>query len=141
MTSNDSTHAAQAAELLVPVSAGELLDKIAILRIKEARLSSEAKLVNVRRELAALEREADRAIVRSSLGSLEADLRRVNEALWDIEEEIRGHEARALFDSRFVQLARSVYVTNDERARIKRVINEAVSSLFVEEKSYDESSR
>ncbi len=128
-------------ELLVPVSAGELLDKIAILRIKEARMSSEAKLVNVRRELVALEREASRAIARDSLGTLEADLRRVNEALWDIEEEIRVHEARGVFDERFVQLARSVYVTNDERARIKRAVNEAVGSLHVEEKSYDEGSR
>ncbi len=124
-------------EISVPVSFGELLDKIAILQIKSERMTDEAKLANVRRELTALETAwmahpaAGHDIVR-----LRAELKAVNERLWDIEDEIRVQEKATAFGDAFVQLARSVYLENDERARIKKEINLALGSAYVEEKSY-----
>lgn len=125
------------AELLVPVSYGELLDKIAILQIKSERIGDAAKLGNVRRELAALERTwmAHPAAV-EDVARLRADLKAVNERLWDIEDAIRDKERAKAFDDEFVRLARSVYFENDARARIKREINAALGSDYVEEKSY-----
>lgn len=126
-------------EILVPVSFGELLDKIAILQIKSERMKDEAKLANVRKELAALERTwmahpaAGRDIVR-----LRAELKAVNERLWEIEDDIRVKEKRQEFDADFVRLARAVYFENDERARIKKDINLALGSSYVEEKSYED---
>lgn len=126
-----------APEILAPVSAGELLDKIAILRIKAARIADAAKLANVRRELGALEAVAAAAVPpRPGLPALEAELRAVNEALWDVEDDIREHDARGDFGPAFVRLARAVYATNDRRAAIKRAINDLTGSALVEEKSY-----
>jgi hypothetical protein len=124
-------------DILVPISPGELIDKITILRIKAARMSDAQKLTNVRHELALLERtwrESGAAIAR--VVDDEAALERVNAALWDIEDEIRDKERARAFDARFVELARAVYVTNDERAAIKKRINVALGSTLVEEKSY-----
>lgn len=124
-------------EILVPVSFGELLDKIAILQIKSERMQDAAKLANVRNELSALETSwmahlaAGHDIVR-----LRAELKAVNERLWVIEDDIRLKEQAQSFDDAFVQLARSVYIENDERARIKKEINLALGSSYVEEKSY-----
>lgn len=121
----------------VPVSAGELLDKIAILRIKAERIADPARLANVRRELAALEEVAAEAIPPDpALEPLLEALRAVNESLWDIEDAIRACEAAGDFGPGFVALARSVYQQNDRRAAIKRAINEATGSPLVEEKSY-----
>lgn len=121
--------------VLVPVSVGELLDKIAILRIKAARIADPAKLANVTRELAAL--EAARAVPDSpALAAVEADLRRVNEALWDIEDDIRARDAAGDFGAAFVALAQAVYRTNDRRAALKREVNRLTGSALVEEKSY-----
>lgn len=126
-------------EILVPVSFGELLDKIAILQIKSERMTDEAKLANVRNELSALEKTwmahpaAGHDIVR-----LRAELKAVNERLWVIEDDIRFKERDQAFDQGFIQLARSVYFENDERARIKREINVALGSAYVEEKSYQD---
>ncbi len=126
-------------EILVPVSFGELLDKIAILQIKSERISDEAKLANVRKELSALEQTwmahpaAGNDIVR-----LRADLKAVNERLWVIEDDIRVKEKAQAFDEAFIKLARSVYFENDERARIKKEINVALGSSYVEEKSYQD---
>lgn len=126
-------------EILVPVSFGELLDKIAILQIKSERISDEAKLANVRNELSALEKTwmahpaAGHEIVR-----LRAELKEVNERLWVIEDDIRLKERAREFDEQFIRLARSVYFENDERARIKREINVALGSAYVEEKSYQD---
>ncbi|XHH30457.1 DUF6165 family protein [Xanthomonas euroxanthea] len=125
-------------EILVPVSFGELLDKIAILQIKSERMRDPAKLANVRSELSALETSwmahpaAGHDIVR-----LRAALKAVNERLWVIEDDIRLKEQAQSFDDGFVQLARSVYIENDERARIKE-INLALGSSYVEEKSYQD---
>ncbi|NIK50963.1 DUF6165 family protein [Xanthomonas arboricola] len=126
-------------EILVPVSFGELLDKIAILQIKSERMSDPVKLANVRSELSALETSwmthpaAGHDIVR-----LRAALKAVNERLWVIEDDIRLKEQAQTFDDGFVQLARSVYIENDERARIKKEINLALGSSYVEEKSYQD---
>jgi hypothetical protein len=124
-------------DILVPISPGELLDKITILRIKAARMSDPAKVANVRHELGLLEktwRESGAAAV--NLGVEEASLTRVNEALWIIEDDIRDEERAGRFGERFVELARAVYVTNDERAAIKKRINQLLGSTIVEEKSY-----
>jgi len=126
-------------EISVPVSFGELLDKIAILQIKSERMSDPDKLANVRNELAALENTwmvhpaAGHDIVR-----LRADLKAVNERLWVIEDDIRIKEKAQSFDDGFIQLARSVYFENDTRARIKKDINLALGSSYVEEKSYED---
>lgn len=124
-------------DILVPISPGELLDKITILRIKSARMSDPQKLANVRRELELLEqtwKESGAAAV--DLGTAEADLTRVNEKLWDIEDEIRDEERAKRFSGKFIELARSVYFTNDERAAIKKRVNLLLGSTIVEEKSY-----
>jgi hypothetical protein len=132
-------------DILVPLSAGELLDKITILRIKSHRMQDAAKLANVRRELTALEETCERSLGArpDGLGSRHAALadefaalEKVNAALWDIEDRIRDHEAARRFDAGFIELARAVYLRNDERAAIKRRINLALGSALVEEKSY-----
>ncbi len=124
-------------DILVPISPGELLDKITILRIKSARMTDETKLRNVRVELDALEqtwRESGAAV--PAVVADEAALQKVNEELWDIEDRIRDKERAGEFDAVFIELARSVYVTNDERARFKKNINMTLGSRLVEEKSY-----
>jgi len=126
-------------EILVPVSFGELLDKIAILRIKSERIADPAKLANVRRELQALESTwASNPASRTDVAALEQALRAVNERLWDIEDDIRIKESRQEFDAEFIRLARAVYFENDERARVKRELNLALGSAYVEEKSYQD---
>ena len=124
-------------DILVPISPGELLDKITILRIKSSRMTDETKLRNVRVELEALEqtwRESGAAI--PAVAADEAALQKVNEELWDIEDRIRDKERAGEFDAVFIELARAVYVTNDERARFKKNINTPLGSRLVEEKSY-----
>ena len=123
--------------LLVPISVGELLDKISILEIKAEALSDPAKQANVRRELAALEAVRGREIAAlPELAALYGELKSANQALWRIEDEIRECERDGQFDQRFIELARSVYRTNDRRAVVKRRINELTGSELVEEKSY-----
>lgn len=124
-------------EISVPVSPGELLDKITILRIKLARINDAAKLANVRRELAMLEEVWQRsAHAKRDTAAAVAALQAVNERLWDIEDRIRDKERAASFDAGFIELARAVYVENDERAAIKKRINLTLGSTIVEEKSY-----
>jgi hypothetical protein len=118
--------------LTIPASIGETLDKISILSIKSDRITDGRKLSNVHTELAQLVSAA----CDHRYPELEAELRSVNEALWDIEDRIRVKERLQEFDDEFVQLARSVYVTNDKRAEIKRRINELSGSALIEEKSY-----
>ena len=126
-------------EILVPVSFGELLDKIAILQIKSERMSDAAKLANVRNELAALDTTwAAHPASQQDISGLRADLKAVNERLWVIEDDIRLQEKAQAFDAEFVRLARSVYFENDVRARIKKDINLALGSSYVEEKSYQD---
>jgi hypothetical protein len=126
-------------EIRVPISPGELLDKITILRIKSTRMSDPQKIANVRMELQALE-ETWRGSPYARSG-IEADvnaLLEVNERLWVIEDDIRDKERAQAFDAEFIRLARAVYFENDERAAIKRRINSKLGSSIVEEKSYAE---
>ncbi len=124
-------------DILVPLSPGEMLDKITILRIKAARMSDPVKVANVKHELALLEKTwRDSGAATVDIGDEEANLTRVNEKLWVIEDEIRDEERAKRFGEKFIELARSVYVENDERAAIKKRINTAMGSTIVEEKSY-----
>ncbi len=126
-------------EILVPVSFGELLDKIAILQIKSERMSDAAKLANVRNELNALETTwAAHPAAAQDIAGLRADLKAVNERLWVIEDDIRVKEKAQAFDDEFIHLARAVYFENDTRARVKKDINLALGSAYVEEKSYQD---
>ena len=124
-------------DLHVPVSAGELLDKITILRIKSQRIRDADKLANVRLELELLQRTwATLGGATATVAADEQALQAVNEQLWDIEDRIRDKEAARSFDQDFIELARAVYHRNDERAAIKKRINVALGSRIVEEKSY-----
>jgi len=121
----------------IPVSAGELVDKITILEIKAERITDAAKNANVRRELAALDAVlAPLMREQPALAELKSALREINEALWRIEDDIRDCERRKDFGARFIELARAVYRTNDRRAAAKREIDTLVGSELVEEKSY-----
>lgn len=120
----------------VPVSWGELVDKITILEIKERRLHMPEAVANVRQELKALASAAAGALDHPDLAALRAELRSINEALWDIEDRIRAQEAARCFDQAFIELARSVYIHNDRRADLKRRINILMKSAIVEEKQY-----
>jgi hypothetical protein len=123
----------------VPVSFGELIDKITILEIKAERIGDAAKVANVRTELDMLNATwATHAASATDIGDERARLRAVNEALWEIEDRIRVKEKAKAFDADFIELARSVYVRNDERAAVKREINAKLGSTLVEEKSYQD---
>jgi len=126
-------------DIRVSVSAGECLDKITILEIKAAQIKDEAKLVNINHELKILQGICAETLPKEIDISAEmAELKSVNEALWKIEDDIRDKEFAGEFDQRFIELARSVYVTNDKRAALKRVLNEKLGSELVEEKSYSD---
>jgi hypothetical protein len=126
-------------EISVPVSPGELLDKITILRIKSSRMRDAGKLANVRVELKVLEDTWNSsAYAKSDIAADVAALLEVNERLWVIEDDIRDKERAQAFDLEFIRLARAVYFENDERAAIKRRINLKLGSSIVEEKSYAE---
>ena len=122
----------------IEIAPGELIDKITILEIKSERIDDPAKLANVRLELGTLAASRDAALPASEdLAALTAELKTVNEALWDIEDDIRDFERRGDFGDGFIGLARSVYMTNDRRADLKRRINDLLGSHLVEEKSYN----
>ncbi|HET9388739.1 MAG TPA: DUF6165 family protein [Steroidobacteraceae bacterium] len=124
-------------DVLVPVSPGELLDKITILRIKAVRITDPAKVANIRLELGLLEeRWRDSGCAQIAAAADERALHEVNERLWDIEDRIRAKEAVQTFDREFIDLARAVYLANDERAAIKKRVNVQLGSRIVEEKSY-----
>jgi len=124
-------------DLLVPISPGELLDKITILRIKAARITDPSKMANVRLELGLLEKTWQQSGCAGACPQAdERALHAVNERLWDIEDRIRDKELVKTFDREFIELARAVYVSNDERAAIKKRINLQLGSRIVEEKSY-----
>jgi len=126
-------------DILVPVSPGELLDKVTILRLKSARIADPAKLANIRHELSALEAVVARQVPQDPrLDRMVEELFAVNAALWTIEDDIRACDAAGDFGPAFVALARSVYQQNDRRAAIKKRINLHLGSAIVEEKSYHE---
>ena len=127
--------------LKIPISWGELLDKLSILHIKQERVKDGGKLININREFKELSDIRDAHSFNhkqmSELNELADELRSVNDALWDIEDDIRACERADDFGSRFVELARSVYKTNDRRAELKYRINMLLYSELVEEKSYE----
>ncbi len=126
-------------EIQIPISPGELLDKITILQIKAERIGDPVKVANVKTELDMLSKiwnetvEADAEIT-----ALTAELKSINEALWEIEDDIRDEERNKRFGERFIELARAVYVTNDDRANAKKKVNLHLNSTIVEEKSYQD---
>ena len=123
----------------VPVSPGEVLDKITILEIKSERMEDPEKVANVRVELKLLQDTwaaniTDDEVIRD----LHAQLKEINEALWEIEDDIRDKERVKEFDERFVELARAVYFTNDRRSEVKKKLNLHLGSQIIEEKSYQD---
>ena len=128
------------AAILIPVAAGELFDKKTILQIKRERIGSPEQRANVERELALLadiaERIASSSARRGELDALEAQLRGINEQLWDLENTVRACERESRFDEAFVRSARSIYAGNDRRAAVKRQINLLLGSQLIEEKSH-----
>jgi transcriptional regulator of nitric oxide reductase len=123
----------------VPVSPGEVLDKITILEIKSERMSDPEKVANVRVELALLQETWNENIRDTDvIQGLHAQLKEINEALWEIEDDIRDKERAKEFDERFIELARAVYVTNDRRSEVKKELNLHLGSEIVEEKSYQD---
>jgi hypothetical protein len=126
-------------QIFTEIGSGELIDKITILEIKSERIADEAKLVNVRTELKVLSATRDEALQNiDGLEALSVELRQVNEALWEIEDDIRACEAVGDFGQKFIDLARAVYVTNDKRAALKKQINLLTGANIIEEKSYTE---
>lgn len=124
-------------DIHVPISPGELIDKITILQIKSERMTDATKVANVRTELNLLESTwRDSAHAATDIAAQWAELKRINEKLWVIEDDIRDKERAGAFDKEFIELARAVYFTNDERAAVKREINTRLGSRIVEEKSY-----
>lgn len=121
---------------VVPVSWGELLDKIAILEIKAERLTDAGARANVEAERAALSSVELPPDADALLGSLAFYLRATNRKIWDLENVVRGNEAQKKFDNTFIEACRAIYQNNDERARIKRAINTALESELTEEKEY-----
>jgi hypothetical protein len=123
----------------VPVSYGELIDKITILEIKSKQITDAAKVANVRTELDLLNATwANHAASHTDIVDERARLLAVNESLWDIEDRIRLKEKAQAFDAEFIELARAVYFENDVRAAVKREINLKLGSQLVEEKSYQD---
>lgn len=123
-----------------PISIGEAYDKITILRIKRRMIDNPQKLENIVRELTALERSVEQHVgtLSRDVEQLVDKLQSINESLWNVEDEIRECERMQDFGAKFIALARAVYVTNDERAEVKKFLNVALGSAFVEEKSYQE---
>jgi hypothetical protein len=126
-------------EILIPISPGELLDKITILQIKSERIADAAKVANVQTELGMLEKVWRETVNDDEqIRALTSELKSINEALWEIEDDIRDEERNRRFGERFIELARAVYVTNDERANAKKKVNLHLNSSIVEEKSYQD---
>ena len=125
--------------ITVPVSVGEVIDKVTILEIKSNRIADTDKLRNIATELDALRPLVSGGVFdNDEVVALTDALRAVNGELWDIEDDIRAEEAAGRFGDRFIELARAVYVTNDRRAELKKKINLATGSELVEEKSYED---
>ena len=126
-------------DILVPISPGELLDKITILQIKSERMSEPEKVANVQIELDALSAVWKKSVSEdSTITEIHNELKSINETLWDIEDDIRDEERAKNFGEKFIELARSVYVTNDLRAEAKKKLNLYLGSTIVEEKSYQD---
>ena len=121
-----------------PISLGELVDKISILMIKKKNISDSIKIQYVNKELEFLQKTLKKYISEDEINDFLLKLVNINSKLWDIEDDIRECERKKLFDQTFIYLARSVYFTNDERAKVKNDINKTFGSELVEVKSYEE---
>ena len=121
-----------------PISLGELVDKISILIIKQKNITDEIKLDHVKKELDFLQKTLMNYVQQEEINNYLENLININSKLWNIEDDIRECERKKLFDQTFIDLARSVYFTNDERAKVKNNINKAFGSELVEVKSYEE---
>ena len=121
-----------------PISLGELVDKISILIIKQKNINDETKLDHVKKELDFLQKTLMNYVQQEEINNYLENLININSKLWNIEDDIRECERKKLFDQSFIDLARSVYFTNDERAKVKNDINKTFSSELVEVKSYEE---
>jgi len=127
----------QMSNLKVPISLGELIDKITILRIKSNKINSNEAQKNIRLELEKLEHILNtKMLINTNLKNFQIKLSKINQTLWDIEDQLREQEREKKFDKNFISLARMVYYKNDERAKIKRMINKSFGSELIEEKSY-----
>ena len=126
-------------EVNIPVSLGELLDKISILEIKSIKISNESKLANIKKELSGLKEVLENLNINfSEIKNLYEELYKINLGLWEIEDSIRILEKNKNFEKDFIDLARSVYITNDKRFQVKNEINKLFNSNYVEEKSYED---
>ena len=126
-------------EVNIPVSLGELLDKISILEIKSIKISNESKLANIKKELNGLKKVLENLNINfSEIKNLYEELYKINLGLWEIEDSIRVLEKNKNFEKDFIDLARSVYITNDKRFQVKNEINKLFNSNYVEEKSYED---
>jgi hypothetical protein len=123
--------------MIIEISIGEAFDRLSILKIKSEKIKDEAKLTNVMKEYFYLQNLLNEELEVDESNKDLISLLEVNQTLWDVEDLLREYEAKKDFGSNFVQLARSVYVLNDERAKLKKEINLAYGSEFVEEKSYN----
>ena len=127
----------QMSNLKIPISLGELIDKITILRIKSNKINSNEAQKNIRLELEKLEHILNTKMsINTNLKNFEIKLSKINQSLWDIEDQLREKEREKNFNKKFISLARMVYYKNDERAKIKRMINKSFGSELIEEKSY-----
>ena len=126
-------------EVNIPVSLGELLDKISILEIKNKKILDDTKLVNIKKELSGLREVLESSNINlSEINDLYEELYKINLTLWDIEDSIRILEKNESFDQEFIDFARKVYITNDKRFEVKNKINKTFNSKYVEEKSYED---
>jgi len=124
-------------DISVPVSSGELIDKISILKIKKKKIFDESKLKNINNELSLLNKIYEKNFKKiKKILLYEKELIKINKKLWKIEDEIRLLESRKEFNQKFIKLARLVYISNDKRSEIKKKINKLTGSLIIEEKSY-----
>ena len=124
-------------DIIIPVSSGELIDKISILKIKKKKILNKSKLKNINNELSLLNEIYKRNLKKNKKILLyEKELIKINVKLWDIEDKIRFFESKKNFNQQFVDLARAVYLNNDERSKIKKKINKLTGSYLIEEKSY-----
>ena len=121
-----------------PISLGELVDKISILIIKQKNITDETKLDHVKKELDFLQKTLMNYVQQEEINNYLENLININSKLWNIEDDIRECERKKSFDQTFIDLARSVYFTNDERAKVKNDINKTFGSELVEVKSYEE---
>jgi hypothetical protein len=121
---------------LTPISWGELIDKVTILEIKLDKINDRSAIINIQKELNYLDEIVQKEHIEHAIFQIKSSLKEINLKLWVVEDDIRQKELKGEFDNEFIQLARSVYKLNDERAKLKKSINQVLNSELIEEKSY-----